>query len=297
MAQVAGSVNALLDEFQAVVRRMKEAGIHVSEASDELAHSVAQLNTSVEQQNEATSAMAASVEELAVSVNHVADSSTTAQEIAHESLHRADQGGQVIERTAKEMVSMAETVQATSRKMENLGRRTEEIGSIAGVIKDIADQTNLLALNAAIEAARAGEQGRGFAVVADEVRKLAERTTAATAEIGDVIGAIQGETRQAVDDMHRMVDQVTANAAGARAAGESIVEIRQGSLRVVDVSADIATALKEQSAASDLIAKQVEVIASMSEENAVAMGEARDASEEMKRLSTEMHGMVVRFSV
>ena len=172
-----------------------------------------------------------------------------------------------------------------------LSLRTDEIGNIVGVIKEIADQTNLLALNAAIEAARAGEQGRGFAVVADEVRKLAERTTSSTNQIAGVITAIQTETRDAVADMHRVVNQVAANAESARQAGESIKRIREGSLRVVNVSTDIASALAEQSAASELIAKQVEVISSKSEENTAAMGEAGEASAEMKRLSAEMHEM------
>ncbi len=297
MAQVATSVNSLLDEFQVVVRRMKDAGGHASHASGELSHSVAQLSTAVDQQNESTSSMAASVEEMAVSITHVADSSISAKTIAQESLANADQGGEVIEQTVREMVEMAQTVQGSSRSMEALSHRTDEIGNIVGVIKEIADQTNLLALNAAIEAARAGEQGRGFAVVADEVRKLAERTTSSTNEIAEVITAIQAETRDAVADMHRVVSQVAANAEGARQAGESIKLIREGSLRVVNVSTDIASALAEQSAASELIAKQVEVISSKSEENMAAMSEAGEASVEMKRLSSEMHEVVDRFLV
>ncbi len=297
IGDVATSVNGLLDEFQAVVRRMKEAGAHVSGASDELAHSVNTLSSAVEQQNEATASMAASVEEMAVSVTHVSDSSSTAKGIAGESLASADQGKLVIDRTANEMLQMAETVKQTSQSMETLSKRTDEIGSIVGVIKEIADQTNLLALNAAIEAARAGEQGRGFAVVADEVRKLAERTTTSTKEVADVISAIQQETRNAVDDMHRIVGEVTANADSARQAGEQIIQIREGASKVLDASSEIEDALKEQSIASSQIAKQVEVIASMSEENASAMMEARASSEEMKKLSSEMHDMVDRFAV
>lgn len=297
IARVAASVNGLLDEFQAVVRRMKDAGTHVSSASDELAHSVRQLTEAVEQQNEATASMAASVEEMAVSVTHVSDSSSTAKDIASESLASADRGKLAIDQTAREMLEMAETVNGTSRAMDTLSKRNDEIGNIVGVIKEIADQTNLLALNAAIEAARAGEQGRGFAVVADEVRKLAERTTLSTKEIADVISAIQNETRHAVDDMHRIVGQVNSNAESARQAGELIVQIRDGAGQVLAASSEIDTALKEQSTASDQIAKQVEVIASMSEENTSAMGEAKEASGEMKRLSTEMHEMVDRFKV
>ena len=297
IARVAASVNGLLDEFQAVVRRMKAAGTRVSGASDELSHSIKQLSSAVEQQNEATASTAASVEEMAVSVTHVSDSSSTAKDMARESLVSSDEGKQVIDSTASEMLEMADTVKATSHAMETLSKRADEIGSIVGVIKEIADQTNLLALNAAIEAARAGEQGRGFAVVADEVRKLAERTTLSTKEVADVITAIQTETRHAVDDMHRIVEQVNSNADGARKAGDLIVQIREGASRVLAASSEIDTALKEQSTASDQISKQVEVIASMSEENTSAMGEAKDASDEMKRLSTEMHEMVDRFNV
>jgi len=297
MAQVASSVDALLEEFHTVVRRMKESGSLVSSASNELSHSVIQLTSSIEQQNEATSSMAASIEEMAVSVTHVSESSATAKSIAQESLANADQGRVTIDKTAREMMDMAQSVQSTSQTVEELNRRTDEIGSIVSVIKDIADQTNLLALNAAIEAARAGAQGSGFAVVADEVRKLAERTTLSTKEIANLIAAIQDQTRHAVEDMHRIVLQVSEAAAGARDAGDSMAHIRDGSFRVVEVSSDIATALSEQSSASDLIARKVEVISSTSEENTIAMGEVKKSTDEMRRLSTEMHEMVERFRV
>lgn len=297
MALVANSVDSLLGEFHTVVRRMKEAGFHVSKSSDELSHSVIQLTSSIEQQNEATASMAASIEEMAVSVTHVSESSASARSIAQESLANADQGRLVIDKTAREMMAMAESVQDTSRTVEELNLRTNEIGSIVNVIKDIADQTNLLALNAAIEAARAGEQGRGFAVVADEVRKLAERTTSSTQEVASVIAAIQTQTLQAVEEMHRIVAQASDNAAGARSAGDSMNRIRDESFHVVEVSSDIATALSEQSSASDLIAQKIEVISSMSEENTSAMLEARKSTEEMKRLSSEMHELVDRFRV
>ncbi|MCM8622023.1 MAG: methyl-accepting chemotaxis protein [Candidatus Accumulibacter sp.] len=297
MAQVASSVNSLLDEFQAVVRRMRDTGDHVAGASVELAQSVGHLAAATGQQNDATSSIAATVEEMSVSITHVANSSATAQEIARQALATAVNGGQVIEKTVCDMVAMAETVQSASHTLEGLGKRTDQIGSTAEVIKEIADQTNLLALNAAIEAARAGEQGRGFAVVANEVRKLAERTTTATKEISVVIGAIQEETQRALDDMRQLVGQVNSNAEGARQAGESIVQIREGAIRVVDVSSDIANALKEQSTASELIAQQVARIVSTSEANTASTGETTGASAEMKRLATEMHELVGRFQV
>lgn len=297
MTRVASSVNALLEEFQQVLNRMKSAGIEVSQASDNLSQSVTQLSVSVNQQNESTASMAASIEEMAVSVAHVSDSSGTAKQIAQESLSDADLGSRVIDETVGKIAETAEVIQATALSMEALTKRTEEIGSIIGVISEIADQTNLLALNAAIEAARAGEQGRGFSVVADEVRMLAERTAQATKDVSAVIGAVQQEALNAASDMRNVVMQTTANADSAKRAEETISAIRSGSEKVVEVTSDIATALQEQNSASDLLAKQVEVIASMSEENTAAMNSAHGASEKLKRLSVEMHEIVDKFKV
>lgn len=295
--QVASSVNALLEEFQSVVHGVQAAGNHVSVTSDQILQTVAQLLASIERQNEATSTMAASAEEMAVSVSHVSDSSTTAQDIAQTSLAKAREGAEAIEETIAEMVTMADDVQVTSHTMEELGRRSSEIGGITGKIKEIADQTNLLALNAAIEAARAGEQGRGFAVVADEVRKLAERTSRATKEIDTVIGAVQNETQGAVLNMYEMARRVIANAERSRHAGKFVMQIRDQSERVVSVSSEIATALKEQSAATELIANQIERIASMSEGNTATTGEAKEVSAEIKRLSDDLYQLVARFRV
>ena len=297
MTRVASSVNALLEEFQQVLNRMKSAGIEVSQASDNLSQSVTQLSVSVNQQNESTASMAASIEEMAVSVAHVSDSSGTAKQIAQESLSNADMGSQVIDKTVGKIAETADVIQATALSMEALTKRTEEIGSIIGVISEIADQTNLLALNAAIEAARAGEQGRGFSVVADEVRMLAERTAQATKDVSAVIGAVQQEALNAASDMRNVVTQTTANADNAKRAEDTISAIRSGSEKVVEVTSDIATALQEQNSASDLLAKQVEVIASMSEENTAAMNSAHGASEKLKRLSIEMHEIVDKFKV
>ena len=293
----ARSVNDLLGEFQSVVSRMKDSAAHVSTASEGLATSVAQLSDSVSQQNESTAAMAASVEELAVSVTHISDSSNAAQQISKTSREHAQNGGEVIGKTVAGMVDMTKSLQATAMQVETLGQRSQEIGSIAGVIKEIADQTNLLALNAAIEAARAGEQGCGFAVVADEVRKLAERTGDATTEIANVISAIQTDTQKAVHEMSVVVELANSNAEIARQAGGSIDDIQNGAAEVFNATNDIATALNEQSAANDLIAQQVEVIATMSEKNTVALGGVHQASAEMKQLSDEMHATVDRFKV
>ncbi|GAA5179498.1 methyl-accepting chemotaxis protein [Niveibacterium umoris] len=295
MGQVASAVNALLDEFQKVVGGMKQSAEEVLHTAGTLTHSVDTLASSVDSQNDATNSMAASVEELAVTASHVSDAATAAEDTAQSSLSHAENGARVIGETAQRMDAMANTVRGTSQSMTSLGQRTDEIGSIASVIKEIADQTNLLALNAAIEAARAGEQGRGFAVVADEVRKLAERTTGATGQISGLIAAIQSDSRKAIDDMHALVQQVSETAEVTLAAGSAMESIQGGSRQVLGVSRDIRNALKEQSSASELIAKQVEVIAAMSEENTEAMRQTREASHGLSALSRAMHESADRF--
>ena len=278
----ARSVNDLLGEFQSVVSRMKDSAAHVSTASEGLATSVAQLSDSVSQQNESTAAMAASVEELAVSVTHISDSSNAAQQISKTSREHAQNGGEVIGKTVAGMVDMTKSLQATAMQVETLGQRSQEIGSIAGVIKEIADQTNLLALNAAIEAARAGEQGRGFAVVADEVRKLAERTAQSTQEISAILGQMQGSARQAVEGMAGAVREVETEVERAQRVGASIAKIRQGAGEMVGTMEDISNAVREQSAASTAIAQRIEQIAQMIERNS---GAARSSAENVTRMS------------
>ena len=297
IALVATALNRLLDKLRQSLSAIASRTSQVTEASAQLAIASGQVAAASEKQSDSASNMAANVEQMTVSISHVSGRSSEAYTLAAESGHHAAEGEATIVQAVADINRIAESVKLTSTRILELEANGEKISTIVSVIKDVADQTNLLALNAAIEAARAGEQGRGFAVVADEVRKLAERTTSSTNEIAEVITAIQTETRDAVADMHRVVSQVAANAESARQAGESIRLIREGSLRVVNVSTDIASALAEQSAASELIAKQVEVISSKSEENMAAMAEAGEASAEMKRLSTEMHEMVDRFRV
>ncbi|MDR1855170.1 MAG: methyl-accepting chemotaxis protein [Azoarcus sp.] len=181
------------------------------------------------------------------------------------------------------MNQISQTVGAASDVILELGEESKQITSVVNVIKEVADQTNLLALNAAIEAARAGEQGRGFAVVADEVRKLAERTAQSTVDISAMVDKIQNSAKGAVDTMQQVVSQVEEGKTLAQEAGECMVSIQQGSEKVSNAVVDISNALREQSRASQDIAKHVESVAQMSDENQVAAQEtlsnARHAEE------------------
>jgi methyl-accepting chemotaxis protein len=195
------------------------------------------------------------------------------------------------------MHNISEAVQSSSAIIEDLGRQSDQITSIVNTIKEIADQTNLLALNAAIEAARAGEQGRGFAVVADEVRKLAERTTLSTAEIAGMVGKIQNGTRNAVSSMETGVVQAGKGVDLASQAGTSITEIRDGSVRVMEVVNSISDSIREQGTVSSEIAKNIERIAQMSEESANAIQNTTNAARHLQQLSSGLHNSVSRFKL
>ncbi|MFA6902259.1 MAG: methyl-accepting chemotaxis protein [Gallionellaceae bacterium] len=181
--------------------------------------------------------------------------------------------------------------------MTSLGHRSDQIGQIVNVIKDIAEQTNLLALNAAIEAARAGEQGRGFAVVADEVRKLAERTATATAEISQMISAIQSETVNAVTTMEKGSAEVNDGVALVNQAGQSLQNINSSVKRVVQMIEQISDATRSQSEATNEITQRVEHIAEMAKENTSSVDETTQASRDLQKLSADLQQVVSRFKL
>ena len=192
---------------------------------------------------------------------------------------------------------MARRTKAVAATVETLNDQASRIGGIVNLIKEVADQTNLLALNAAIEAARAGEQGRGFAVVADEVRKLSERTSASTSEIASMIARIQSGTHEAVASMTEGEAQASQGVALATRAGEAIGQIRDGAQRVTGVVTAISDAIRQQSAASNEISTRVERIAQMTEEGAEESSRTLDAARELQEMSQILHSSVSRFSL
>jgi methyl-accepting chemotaxis protein len=202
-----------------------------------------------------------------------------------------------VEQALKQMRSIAESVGGTARKIEELGRSSDQIGRVAGVIDDIADQTNLLALNAAIEAARAGEQGRGFAVVADEVRKLAERTTTATKEIAAMIATIQDGTRGAVKAMEIGSQQVEEGVSSTARAGESLQQIIRMSEDVGSTITHIDTAATQQSEATVEVNQNMDMIAQLVKESAVASRESASACQDLSKLALALQNMVGSFKL
>src|SRR5215471_8755116 len=230
-------------------------------------------------------------------VMQVSENSNKAAEASRQAAETARHGGSIIDETLAKMRGIAQSVGATARKVEELGKSSDQIGRIIGVIDDIADQTNLLALNAAIEAARAGEQGRGFAVVADEVRKLAERTTTATKEIAQMIKSIQDETRLAVGAMEQGTKQVEEGVSSTAKAGESLQEIIRMSEQVGEMITHIATAATEQSSATEQVNNNMDQIARLVKESAVGAQQAAKACQDLSGLALDLQKMVGEFKL
>ncbi|MBI2306131.1 MAG: methyl-accepting chemotaxis protein [Rhodocyclales bacterium] len=290
-----GGMKEMQDTLRKMIGEIVGGAGQLASASEQLLHASEEVAMRSRQQSESASAMAAAVEEMTVSIDQVSHNAGEAHGISKEAGKTSEAGTTIIQNAAVEMRKIADAVQSSSKTIEELGQQTEQITSIVNTIREIADQTNLLALNAAIEAARAGEQGRGFAVVADEVRKLAERTALSTAEIAGMVEKIQNGTRNAVASMQSGVAQADKGVALANTAGESIISIRDGAMRVVDVVNDISSSIREQSTTSSDIAKNIEQIAQMSEESAQAVQNTMAAARHMQELSVALHASVSRF--
>ncbi len=244
-----------------IMCKIAEGSANVALSSKDLSTISREIAENSMVQTEKTTHAASAMEELNSSFVEVARNTTQAAESAKEATVLAIKGGEVVNQTISGMGKISETVNESASSIQALGKRSEQIGAIVEVINDIASQTNLLALNAAIEAARAGEQGRGFAVVADEVRKLAERTTSATKEIGDMIKGIQEDTNKAVEVMQDGTTEVEKGVEMGNQAGESLEQIVTSIQSVTDMVQQIATAAEEQSSTGEEIALNLESVA------------------------------------
>jgi methyl-accepting chemotaxis protein len=297
IASIAKAVNVFVEQTHELVIELHNGASQISSAASQLAVSSSQIAADSRDQSEAASAMAATVEQVTVSITQVSEHARDAFNASEESGNLSAHSSEIVHAATTEMAQISESVRTSSGIIQQLGQRSNEINVIVNTIKEIADQTNLLALNAAIEAARAGEQGRGFAVVADEVRKLAERTAHSTNEIANMIAQIQSETRIAVDSMEDGVKRVNEGAVLASQAEESISQVKLSAEHVMQVINNISVALNEQSAASNDISQKVEQIAQMTEENDIAVQSNDSAVRALEELAAALEKSVTRYKL
>lgn len=295
LASTGRAFNRLVDKMHKSLSKIAESVKTVHSSAASLNDTAGQVAGAATAQSESASTIAANVEELTVSITHVGEQATEASKLSTESGKLARSGEQVIAQTVSDIKDIAEAVNASANCIGTLEQESQNIATVVQVIKDVAEQTNLLALNAAIEAARAGEQGRGFAVVADEVRKLAERTATSTRDISGKIETMRASAQLAVESMKGAVKRVEVGVLRANNASKSIQEIGSSSQQSVVMASEIAVAIHEQSQASTEIAQLVEQIAQMAEEsNAAAQGSARSAKQ-LDLLATEMQNTVAAY--
>ncbi len=297
VGQLLEATNKMAGDMRATLSDIQSASFRLAESAGHLSGSAMQVATQSGWQSDAASAMAASVEEINANIVNVAENANSANGISVESGRVSSEGAEVIGQAVASMTRIAETVRAASAAVTTLGQESKAISAIVSVIREIAEQTNLLALNAAIEAARAGEQGRGFAVVADEIRKLAERTSASTQEIGTLISRILAGTEGAVTSMNSGVRQVEEGMVFAENAGTSIANIRESAGQVNVAVMSISEALDEQTAAISEIARNVEKIASMADDSNMMARKSAEYAAALEKLAENLRTRVAGFTI
>nr|WP_054918980.1 methyl-accepting chemotaxis protein [Pseudomonas sp. NBRC 111138] len=289
------SLATMQRDLRGMIEVVRSNAHGVNGMSERLSQGCHEVAGSSQQQSVAASTMAAAASEMTASIEEITRHAQRALDMASQAETLAKDGGRVIHQVVSDMDGIARSAQQSAQVIRTLDKESEAIYSIIQVIKGIADQTNLLALNAAIEAARAGEQGRGFAVVADEVRSLAGRTSASTQEIASMVGSIQQNTREAVISMEEGVAQVDKGMAVTAEVERAIREILQATLSTTELVNDISRTISEQSLASNEIAHQVERIAGMSESNSRVIGETASTTDELSSLAGKLSQSVDRF--
>lgn len=276
----------------AAAAQVDQVVTRLSAATEELSAQIEQSSRSTDLQHDRVSQSATAMEEMNSTVMEVAKNAGIAAQGSDKAREKADQGAGIVKESVLSIGVVQKDTEVLRDNMEELGRQAEAIGTIMTVISDIADQTNLLALNAAIEAARAGEAGRGFAVVADEVRKLAEKTMQATKEVGDAIGGIQTGTRQSIAAVENTTHNLNNTTTLVQRSGEALSNIVSEVNSTASQVSSIATAAEEQSSASEEIARSLDEINHMATENATAMQQSAQAVSELAHQTQELQTLV-----
>lgn len=297
IGQMAGNFNTFADKLQAMIAQIAASTNQLSEASADMAAITNQTSSGVANQKLATEQVATAINEMSATVQDVATNASQASNSAAEADKEAKAGDQVVRTTVTAIEKLATEVDESAQVIEKLKVDSGNIGSVLDVIKNIAEQTNLLALNAAIEAARAGEQGRGFAVVADEVRSLAQRTQQSTSEIEALIQSLQQGAEQSVEVMEKNRNNARETVAQAKSASTSLASITDAVESILALNTSIATATEEQSSVAEEINRSVTNIQQISEETAQGATRIEESTAGLTRLGQQLQKVVQQFNV
>ncbi len=295
IAGIGRSFDQLVDAFARALSQVEQDARRLADAAGSLSSLSRQAAAGSTEQTHASSQIAVSTEEISTGINHVVDSAAASEACASETRRQAHAGRDSMRQAADEIVEMADAVNHASDKIHQLNQRSQSISQLIGAIQSIADQTNLLALNAAIEAARAGEQGRGFAVVADEVRSLAERTSRATQEITLLIEAICGDTQSTVEGMQEVSQRMHEGLARLQETQHVLEHIEATADDALEKASSISHAMREHSQASHDVAENVARIANHAQENSALIDEASTIAQTMNGTAQELNTLVGRF--
>ena len=297
LGNVVDSVNYMLDNFTRVLERVRKSAIDVGTNANEILLSSEDMSAGATQQDQEITNTSSAVEELTVSMKQVSNNAEASAEAARRALDAAEQGNRAVRDTLEGMQRIRASVQVTAKKIKSLGDRSLEISEIINVINDITEQTNLLALNAAIEAARAGEAGRGFAVVADEVRKLAEHSRTATKDIAALIKAIQAETNEAVVVMEEGTKEVEVGARLADQAGKALEAISRVVRQSAELVQEISLASKQQVRGTEGVANAMQIISNITRQTSQGARQTTRTVEHMVKLSEQLNEALSQFRI
>jgi methyl-accepting chemotaxis protein len=296
-AQLLASLALMQDNLRTTITQIGHSSVQLASAGEELSSVSEDASRNLQRQNDEIQQAASAVTEMSAAVDEVARNAVSTAEESNESSRLAHQGRDKVTQTVSALKSMTDEFAHTSTLMSGLAEQSKDIGKVLDVIRAIAEQTNLLALNAAIEAARAGEAGRGFAVVADEVRALAHRTQVSTQEIEQMISKVQGGTSAAVDSMKGSVDQANKTLTVAEQAGEALEQIYQKAGQISERNLVIASASEEQAAVAREVDRNIVNISDLSTQSAAGANQTSAATYELARLASDLNTLVSRFVI
>ena len=297
LGQMGEAFNQFLNNLNGMIGQTAQVVQNVAAAAEQLSVNGSQVSKASREQSSQSIQVASSVEEMSVTANEMARNAQVMATTAQDLSGTAIKGGEAVANSIRGMEAVAHTMRESAERINLLGQRSQEIGEIIRVIEDIADQTNLLALNAAIEAARAGEQGRGFAVVADEVRKLAERTGKATKEISGVIETVQVGTKEAVASMGAGTTEVQSGVSLVKEAGARLNEIVEGVQQVTQMVEQMAASIEEQTRTTEHMAGGVQAVAALSQQNESSVEQVASASSDLSRMAAQLQSDLSRFTL